>query len=217
MALTHLICDLDNTLYPPSRGVVDRVDVLINRFMIERLGMEPDVAGALRARYRDAHGTTLNGLMLHHAIAPADYLEAVHAIAIEELLEPDPALGAMLAALPHRKVIFTNGSAAHAERVLARLDVRLHFTDVFSLECVAYVPKPEPAAFATVLAGIGTVAGNCVFVDDRVDNLATARALGMRTVLVTDTDPAELADGERAFDVAIASILDLPAALASLT
>ncbi len=208
MTLTHLICDLDNTLYPPSRGVVERVDALINRFMIERLGMAPEVAATLRARYRDAYGTTLNGLMLHHAIAPDDYLDAVHAIAIEELLEPDPALDAMLASLPHRKAIFTNGSAAHAERVLACLGVRAHFPDVFSLECVAYVPKPDRAAFETVLDRLGARAVDCAFVDDRRDNLATARALGMRTILVGDTSADQV-------DHAIPSILELAAVLAN--
>ncbi len=209
--LTHLIFDLDNTLYPPSRGVVERVDALINRFMVERLGMSLDEAASLRARYRDAHGTTLNGLMLHHEIEPADYLEAVHEIAVEELLEPDLALGAMLAALPHRKVIFTNGSTAHAERVLACLDVRGHFSDVFSLEHVAYVPKPERAAFETVLARLGAAAAECLLVDDRIDNLATARALGMRTILVGDAE-----DADRSVDGRIASILDLPPVLGSL-
>jgi putative hydrolase of the HAD superfamily len=207
VTLPHLIFDLDNTLYPPSRGVVERVDARINRFMIERLGVAPDVAGALRARYRDAHGTTLNGLMLHHDIEPDDYLSAVHEIAVEELLEADPALGAMLAALPHRKAIFTNGSASHAERVLACLDVRVHFSDVFSLECVAYVPKPERAAFETVLDRLGVAAADCVFVDDRIDNLATARSLGMRTVLVGDA-PCRDVDGT------IATIFDLPTLLA---
>jgi len=206
--LTHLICDLDNTLYPPSRGVVERVDALINRFMIDRLGMAPDVASALRARYRDAHGTTLNGLMLHHAITPDDYLEAVHAIAVEELLAPDPALDAMLATIPQRKAIFTNGSAVHAERVLACLGVRAHFADVFSLEAVAYVPKPERAAFETVLERLGGRGAECAFVDDRIDNLATARALGMRTILVGDASGDDV-------DHAIPSILDLAAVLSN--
>lgn len=209
MPLTHVIFDLDNTLYPPSRGVVERVDDRINRFMIERLGLAPDVAGALRARYRDQHGTTLSGLMLHHEVQPDDYLEDVHTIAVEELLDADPALDAMLATIPHRKVVFTNGSAAHAERVLACLGIRAHFADVFSLECVAYVPKPERAAFETVLGRLGVAAHECVFLDDRADNLATARALGMRTVLVgaaTDSDE----------NVALHSILDLPALLATL-
>ena len=211
MAPTHLIFDLDNTLYPATRGVVERVDDRINRFMTEQLGMAPDVAATLRARYRDAYGTTLNGLMRHHGIAPDDYLEAVHEIAVEELLSPDDALQSMLTLLPHHKVVFTNGSAAHAERVLACLAVRHHFHDVFSLERVAYVPKPERAAFETVLATLDVAATACVFLDDRPDNLATARTLGMRTVLVGDRFEAE-----PWLDGAIGSVLDLPALLADL-
>ncbi|HEY5936011.1 MAG TPA: pyrimidine 5'-nucleotidase [Kofleriaceae bacterium] len=211
MTPTHLIFDLDNTLYPPSRGVVERVDDRINRFMIERLGMSLDLAATLRARYRDAYGTTLNGLMRHHGIEPDDYLDAVHEIAVEELLAPDRELQSMLALLPHRKVVFTNGSAAHADRVLACLAVREHFHDVFSLERVSYVPKPERAAFETVLATLDVAAGACLFLDDRQDNLATARTLGMRTVLVGDG-----AAPEPWLDGAIPSVLELPTLLAAL-
>jgi putative hydrolase of the HAD superfamily len=208
LPLTHLIFDLDNTLYPPSRGVVERVDARITQFMVDRLGLGVDEASALRARYRDQHGTTLNGLMLHHEIAPDDYLDCVHEIAVDELLAPDPALAAMLAALPHEKVVFTNGSETHAERVLACLDVRAHFAAVFSLERVAYVPKPKRAAFEAVLRVLGAAAADCLFIDDRADNCATARALGMRTVVVGDA-----ADGDGC-DAAIASIMDLPALVA---
>jgi putative hydrolase of the HAD superfamily len=155
LPFTHLIFDLDNTLYPPSRGVVERVDTRITEFMVDRLGLAFEDASALRARYRDAHGTTLNGLMLHHQIEPDEYLDCVHAISVEDLLTPDPALATMLAALPQEKIVFTNGSLTHAERVLACLDVRAHFAAVFSLERVAYVPKPERAAFEAVLAALG--------------------------------------------------------------
>ena len=209
MPLTHLIFDLDNTLYPPSRGVVERVDARITQFMVDRLGLAVDDASALRARYRDAHGTTLNGLMLHHEVPPDEYLACVHEIAVDELLAPDPALAAMLAGLPHEKVVFTNGSLTHAERVLACLDVRAHFAAVFSLEHVAYVPKPERAAFEAVLTALGAAAADCLFIDDRADNCATARALGMRTVVVG------AADGDGC-DGAIASIMDLPALVARL-
>lgn len=211
MTPTHLIFDLDNTLYPPSRGVVERVDDRINRFMIERLGMPLDVAATLRARYRDAYGTTLNGLMRHHAVEPDDYLAAVHEVAVEELLTPDAELHSMLSLLPHQKIVFTNGSAAHADRVLACLAVREHFDDVFSLERVSYVPKPERAAFEAVLATLEVGAASCLFLDDRSDNLATAHALGMRTVLV-----GERSGPESWLDGAIASVLELPALLAAL-
>lgn len=210
MTVTQLIFDLDNTLYPPSRGVVERVDARINGYLIERLGMSPAEASSLRARYRDAHGTTLNGLMLHHEIDPDEYLTMVHEIAVEELLAPDPLLEAMLATLAHRKAIFTNGSARHAERVLGCLGIRAHFPWIFSLESVAYVPKPHRVAFETVVARLGVRASECLFVDDRVDNLATARALGMHAVLVSHGGASVTGD----VDGVIASILDLPTLLA---
>jgi putative hydrolase of the HAD superfamily len=206
---THLIFDLDNTLYPPSRGVVERVDARITQFLVDRLGLARDEASALRARYRDAHGTTLNGLLLHHEVEPDEYLDCVHAIDVGDLLTPDPALATMLAALPQEKVVFTNGSRTHAERVLACLGVQQHFAAIFSLERVAYVPKPERAAFESVLAALGAAAAECLFIDDRPDNCATARALGMRTVLVGATE-------SEACDAAIPTILDLTALLARL-
>ncbi len=210
MRLSHLVFDLDNTLYPPTCGVVERVDALITAFMTERLGMTPHEADALRARYREELGTTLNGLMRDHAVSPDEYLASVHAIEIEELLAPDAALLAMLRALPYEKVVFTNGSSAHAERVLACLGVRECFAEVYSLERVAYVPKPERAAFESLLREIEAPAARCLVIDDRVDNLRTAGALGMRTLLV---GCAAVPSG---IDVAVASIMDLPGVLRSV-
>jgi putative hydrolase of the HAD superfamily len=89
--------------------------------------------------------------------------------------------------------------------------VREHFHDVFSLERVSYVPKPEPAAFESVLAMLAVGATDCLFLDDRPDNLATAHALGMRTVLVGDHFEAE-----PWLDGAIASVLELPVLLTAL-
>jgi putative hydrolase of the HAD superfamily len=207
--LSRLIFDLDNTLYSPECGVVDRVHALITSFMVERLAMTAERADALRARYREELGTTLNGLMRDFAISPDEYLEHVHAIEIEELLRPDPALLTMLQALPHDKIIFTNGSATHAERVLACLGVRECFTDVFSLERVDYVPKPQRAAFESVLRAIDAAPAECLLIDDRVDNLITAHALGMRTLLVgSATVPA--ASG---IELAVPSVLELAGAL----
>jgi putative hydrolase of the HAD superfamily len=207
--LTHLVFDVDNTLYPPARGVVERVDALITEFVAEHLAMTREEADALRARYREEHGTTLAGLMRHHEVAPDEYLARVHAIEIEALLEPDDALHAMLQALPHEKVVFTNGSAAHAERVLARLGVRGCFGEIFSLERVAYVPKPFRDPFERVLRALAVPASRCLLIDDRLDNLRTGHALGMRTMLVG----AEAAP-ETGVDFAVASILQLGEVLA---
>lgn len=213
MDLTHLVFDLDNTLYAPDLGVVERVDALITRFIVERIGVDAEAANALRARYRDEHGTTLNGLMAHHDVGADEFLAHVHAIELDDLLAPDTALLAMLESLPQRKIVFTNGSALHAERVLGRLGVRNCFHDVFSLERVAYVPKPLPAAFESVLRALGARPERSLLIDDRIDNLRTARALGMRTMLVGSA--AAPADVD--VDFVAASVLALPGLLAAAT
>lgn len=212
MRPTHVIFDLDNTLYPPDRGVVERVDVLITRFVAERLGIDAAAASALRARYYTEYGTTLAGLMRHHDVAPDDYLAAVHAVDIDALLEPDPVLRAMLLGLPYTRVLFTNGSMRHADRVLARLGVTDCFAEVFGLERVAYVPKPHADAFRSVLTTLGASAAECVFVDDRLDSILAAGRLGMTTVLV---DHGVARDDAR-IPVRVASVIELPDVLEGL-
>lgn len=206
-SLTHLIFDLDNTLYAPHLGVVQRVNARIDLFIREHLGLVGADVDTLRERYRREHGTTLHGLMLHHRIEPDVYLAAVHAIELDDVLAPDPMLRAMLNRLPYEKIVFTNGSAAHAARVLHRLAIRECFATVFSLDSIDYVPKPRPAAFRTVLDALGTEAEQCMFIDDDPKNLATAHALGMRTVLV---GPATGHDHS-----AVASVHDVAGLLAS--
>jgi hypothetical protein len=44
------------------------------------LGLEHDDARAIQKKYYREHGTTLQGLMLHHGIDPNDFLEKVHDI-----------------------------------------------------------------------------------------------------------------------------------------
>lgn len=56
--------------------------------------------------------------------------------------------------------------------------------------------KPDPSAFAAVLADLGRPAAEVVFVDDRPANVAGARDAGLRAVLFTDPGRlrADLAD-----------------------
>ena len=206
-----LLLDVDNTLYPPSRGVVDRVDALINRYLVERVGIDPAEVDAIRRRLWSDYGTTLHGLMHGHGIDPEDVLGFVHAIELGDLLARDEGLAAMLRRIPLLKVAVTNGSAAHARRVLGCLGVRELFFRVYGLERLGFVPKPYVQAYQVVLSDLHAHGRDCVLVEDRAVNLRAARQLGMRTVHVADGGPAA-ADA----DVSIASILELETALARL-
>jgi len=177
-----LLLDLDDTLYAPESGVLHRVDARINAYLCDVLGVPPDRVDAVRSGLREAHGTTLRGLERTHSVDPDHYLRFVHDCDLSDLLAPDPELRALLLRLPPRKVVFTNAPRSHAVQVLGLLGVADAFERVVSLEDFRYLPKPDPAAYATVLrqAGVGPEA--CCFVDDTRSNLLPARMLGMRTV-----------------------------------
>lgn len=177
-----LLLDLDETLYPPERGVLRRVDERINAYLRDRIGIpRPDVDRVRRA-LRRAHGTTLRGLVLRHAVDQDDYLRFVHDCDLSDLLAPDPQLRELLGRLPPRKVVFTNAPRAHARQVLRLLEIEEVFHDIVALEDLDYLPKPDPAAYHEVLSRIGVAASACCLVDDTRANLLPARTLGMRTV-----------------------------------
>ena len=203
--------DLDDTLYPPSSGVWDAIGARIQDFVMDRLGLGFEEAKALRRRYFDEYGTTLNGLWHHHAIDPTDYLSYVHAVPLEEMIQPDPELASMLRGLPQKRIVFTNANRQHAERVLSCLGVSAHIDAILDLFALEMVNKPKQAAYTRALALAGeTDPRACVLADDLPRNLVPAGGMGMTTVLV---GPAQQ-DG--AADYRIERITDLTRALPGL-
>src|SRR5690242_14340041 len=101
----------------------------------------------LQAELVAEHGTTLRGLMNTRGIDPHDYLAWEHTIDYS-VLTPDPALAAALEALPGRKLLFTNGTAYHAEQALGRLALVGLFDGVFDILAGQLLPKPYPQTYA---------------------------------------------------------------------
>ncbi len=190
------IFDLDNTLYPASCNLFEQVDRRIGEFVVAALGVDAAEARRVQKRYFHEYGTTLRGLMERHRVAPGPFLEYVHAIDVSPV-QPSPALDAALARLPGRKVVFTNGSAAHADKVLTRLGVARRFDDVFDIAAADYLPKPEPAAYARLVERLAIRPRSAAMIDDLPRNLVPAAALGMVTVLVRTGAPwAEGGEGD---------------------
>ncbi len=190
---THVeawVFDLDNTLYPPAARLFDQIEVRMTAYVMETLGVPRAEADRLRAEYWRLYGTTLAGLMHEHDIDPAPYLVDVHDIALDHL-EPDPALRSAIEALPGQRIVYTNGSAPYAERVLAARGLSGAFDAVFGVEHAGYRPKPERAAFETVFAAARITPARAAMFEDDPRNLAAPHAMGMRTVHVAPVpDPA---------------------------
>lgn len=179
-----LIFDLDNTLYPAEKQLFGLIDVRINRYMTEIVGIPAPDVDALRRQYWKLYGVTLQGLIRHHGVDPEDYLLYVHDVDVRSRLTPDPVLREALSNLPHRKAVFTNGSSCHANRVLSALGIADIFEEVYDIRVAAYLPKPWPEPYHAVLEKLDTTPDRCIMIEDSRDNLETAKKLGMGTILV---------------------------------
>ena len=197
------IFDLDNTLYPARCNLFVQVSARMTSFIQDRFGLEPETAKDLQRDLFRRHGTTLRGLMTEHAVDPEAFLHYVHDIDVS-VVDPSPRLDHLLGALPGRKLVFTNGSVPHAERVMRRLGVDHHFESVFDIVASDFVPKPDPRPYARLVELAGFAPAGAVMVEDMAKNLAPAAALGMRTVwLRSDYDWArDGADADHVHHVA---------------
>ena len=179
------VFDLDNTLYPPEIRLFDQIEKRMTEYVMTALGVAAAEADRLRAEYWRRHGTTLAGLMSEHGLDPDPYLDHVHDIDLGSV-RPQPALRAAIAALPGRRIVYTNGSRGHARRVTEALGIGDLFEALYGFEDAGYEPKPRPTAFARVFGADGLAPGRAAMFEDDARNLAVPHGLGMRTVLVGD-------------------------------
>lgn len=179
----HWVFDLDNTLYPPAMCLFDQIEVKMTDYVMQALKVDRAEADRLRSHYWQQHGTTLAGLMREHDIDPDPYLVAVHDISLDHLL-PDADLAARIRDLPGQKIVYTNGSAPYAERVLAARGLAGLFDGIYGVEHADYRPKPERAAFDQVFGRAGVDTRRAAMFEDDPRNLTAPHAMGMRTIHV---------------------------------
>ncbi|MBQ1541781.1 MAG: pyrimidine 5'-nucleotidase [Caulobacteraceae bacterium] len=201
------IFDLDNTLYPLETGFMRLIEERMTDYFERFSGLPRDEARALQKRYYKAYGTSLAGLIAEHDIDAHAFLAEVHDVPLDSL-SPDPALRGALARLPGRRLVFTNGSSAHARRVLAHLALDDLFEGVFAIEAADLLPKPAEATFARMIAAFHVDPAAAAFFEDSERNLEPAARLGMTAVLVGDHAAASTASFVHHRTAALAPFLD---------
>ncbi len=177
------VFDLDNTLYPASCRLFDQIDRRMTAYVADYLDIGHEEAYALQKSYFRDFGTTMNGMMVNHRMDPEDYLQYVHDID-HSPVKPAPELAAALAALPGRRLIFTNASRHHASMVLNRLGIEDLFEDVFDIRSSGFVPKPSRETYAMMINATGIDPHRSAMFEDIARNLVVPCELGMTTVLV---------------------------------
>jgi putative hydrolase of the HAD superfamily len=185
------VFDLDNTLYPHDLNLWQQIDDRIREYVSNYLKVSKKDAFRVQKDFYQRHGTTMHGLMIEHGMTPDDYLEFVHQID-HSPLEPNPELGQAIERLPGRKLILTNGTRAHAEAVMKRLDIDRHFEDVFDIIAAELEPKPSPRTYQRFLDQHGVDPAGAAMFEDLARNLEAPHALGMTTVLVVPREGREV-------------------------
>lgn len=181
------VFDLDNTLYPSRSRLFDQIDVRMGTFISDLLNIDRVEARRIQKQFFFEHGTTLRGLMLEHNVQPDDFLSFVHDID-HSVLPQNPELDAAIARLPGRKLIFTSGTVAHAERVMQEIGITHHFEEIFDIKAADYLPKPKRPTYEAFLAQTGVSAEHSAMFEDIIRNLEVPHDMGMTTVLVHDND-----------------------------
>ena len=177
------VFDLDNTLYPHHVNLWQQVDARIGEFVSAWLKVSREEARRIQKDYYLRYGTTMRGMMTLHGVRADDYLSYVHQID-HSPLEPNPAMGAAIAKLPGRKLILTNGSVDHVDKVLERLGLTTHFDGVFDIVAAELEPKPAPQTYQRFLKLHDVDPAKATMFEDLARNLVVPHQLGMTTVLV---------------------------------
>ena len=179
--------DLDNTLHDASHASFGELHVAMGEYVAAHLGIDADTAGRLREGYWLRYGATLLGMVRHHGVRAAHFLEETHRLpGLEERVRTSAHDRATLARLPGRKFVVTNAPRAYAMRVLRTLRLLRHVDGVITIEDMtmfgALRPKPDARMLRRISARLAVPAGRCVLVEDTLAHLKAARSIGMRTV-----------------------------------
>ncbi|MCH7736916.1 MAG: HAD family phosphatase [Chloroflexi bacterium] len=91
----------------------------------------------------------------------------------------------------HRLVLASNTDATHFAFARENFSVMQAF-DQFFLSFEMGLLKPDPAYFHHVLYGLWASPANCIFIDDRPDNVRAARNLGINGLVFESIDKLKL-------------------------
>lgn len=180
------IFDLDNTLHNATPHIFPQINRAMTAYLQQHLQLDAAAAGALRRHYWQRYGATLLGLIRHHDTDPEHFLWHTHQfLDLRRMVVGEPLLRHTLRRLPGRKFVFSNAPVHYARAVLHILNISDLFNAVFSIERVRFRPKPDAYGFLRLCRAHHLQPRRCIMVEDSLENLRTAKKLGMKTVWIS--------------------------------
>ena len=198
MKITHLLFDMDNTVYPSSSDM----DKGITRRMLECVAdffnCDMEKAAQLRAERIVHYSTTLEWLRAEGMSDVEGFLAHVHPDNEADELMPQPGLREFLLSLDYPKSILTNAPHEHADRVLGKLEIADLFEAVTDIRDANFNGKPYPDAYKAALNKVGAGIENTLFLDDMQKYTDGWAALGGTAILIGNQNGKPLSSDARA-------------------
>ena len=186
--IKYWIFDLDNTLYSGQTKVFEQVDKKMSSFISEKLNISIQEAKKIQKKYFHKYNTTLSGMIKHHKIDANEFLEFVHDVNLD-FLKKNKELEKEIARISGKKIIFTNGSKAHAENVTKKIGINKLFDGVFDIVDADFIPKPSIESYKKIIQKYKIEPQYCIFIEEIARNLKPAHELGMKTVWIKNDEP----------------------------
>jgi len=179
--------DCDDTLYFDGWETANQLTKKIDEWCTGH-GLKPGQAYELYKQY----GTALRGLLAEGYLEDTEdaidgFLKDVHDIPIDDLLQRDSELREILLAIDPSipKYIFTASVSHHAVRCLKALGIDDLFDDIIDCKRCDFESKHSEHSFRVAME-VARISDpeRCLFLDDSLTNIHSARLIGWRSVLV---------------------------------
>jgi len=164
------VFDLDDTLYPRSVDLHGQMRARVVSFIADYMKVDRATAEAVHFDYYERFGSTLQGMVQLHGVAPHAFLDFVHDIDLSVLVHNDDLISA-LRALPGRRIIFTNAPRGHATSALEAMGMADLFEAIASIEDSEFIGKPNLSAFSGFFEAHGVNPKTAAMFEDRPGNL----------------------------------------------
>ena len=185
--IKNILFDCDGVLYQDLESVFGQVSKRMTQYISEKLKINLVEAKKLQTEYFHKYNTSLNGLMIHHAIPPKEFLNFVHDIDLS-FMEKDVVLRGEIEKLDLRKFVFTNGSSEHVSNITTHLGIDDLFEDVFDIVDAEYNPKPAAKAFDLMVKKFDIDPKETIYIEDIAKNLSIGKERGATTVWLINNE-----------------------------
>jgi pyrimidine 5'-nucleotidase len=181
MAVNACFIDIDGTLYRSDNGLIAQLLPTIFKYWQNKNNITEEEFYRRNSAYRQQYSSAIKGFIRHTPnFCLEEYQNFLDAtIPYEEILQPDPVVVELFRNVREGvpKILVTNSTTRHAQKVLNRLGfAERDFDGLISLNHMGENCKPDPSAF-TLMQQYTPQARTeeCLFIDDILDNINAAQ------------------------------------------